>query len=141
MGGMGTPGSYDVNATGPEQARLAVVHGMILNDLTSVRRKVMDYMESARTRPSAQEQDPMQRAQVQDALARLEQQQMALGAMLQHNGIDTRNMAVPSRAGSIAGDIPDVGGSQYSFGQGEAAINTAIQRLQAQQQQMVNMMN
>lgn len=61
-------------AAGSEHARLAVLHGMILNDLNSVRRKVVDYMETARSRSQAGSdvQDPLERARVQDALAQLE---------------------------------------------------------------------
>lgn len=45
-----------------------------------------------------------------------------------------------SRAGSIAGDLPEMN-SALPYGQREAAISTAIQRLQQQQQQMMSMMN
>lgn len=53
-------------AAGGEHARLAVLHGMILNDLNSVRRKALDYMETSRSRSQAgsDSQDPLERARV-----------------------------------------------------------------------------
>ena len=60
----GGPQSY-----GGEHARLAVMNAMILNDLNSLRRKVVDYMHARTNQSVAGGEDPMERARVQDALA------------------------------------------------------------------------
>lgn len=110
-------GFYPSSQAG-DRANLAVLHGMIMNDLNAVRQKVQDYMMSAHGSMSGVD-DQMERARVQDALAQIEQQQMHLGNVMQQNGVDVNIPVDPammaSRGGSIAGDIPDAS-SMVSYG-------------------------